>query len=153
MSRKRVARFSIDAEKYALAEDGSTLTLDHGTEGIFSFAVPNFSKALATLEVCTKDLRKTLGIDQQIVDRVTVDAKSLGPVFSGNDYSLDALWRRLQGIVGVLVFVGTNGRVPSCWNGVAPRPTSARSAGLRPATTGRHPRRDNSATTMRPVWP
>lgn len=113
-SGKRIMRFSIDAEKYALAEDGSTLTLDLGSEGMFSFAVPSFPKALATLEDCTKGLRQEFGIDQQIVDRVAVDAKPLSPLFSPNDYPRDALRQGEQGTVGVLAFVGTDGRVSGC---------------------------------------
>ena len=114
VSRKRVARFSIEAEKYTLAEDGSTLTLDLGAEGMFSFAVPNFAKALVTLEDCTKGLRKAFGIDQQVIDRVAVDAKSIGLVFMANDYPSDALRQGLQGTVGALAFVGTDGRVTGC---------------------------------------
>lgn len=114
VSRKRVARFSIDAEKYTLAEDGGTLSLDLGSEGIFSFAVPNLPKALETLEDCTKGLRKAFGIDQQIIDRVAVDAKSRGLVFKANDYPSDAIRQGLQGTVGALAFVGTDGRVTDC---------------------------------------
>ena len=114
VSKKRVARFAIDAEKYTLSEDGGTLTFDLGAEGMFSFAVPSLPKALATLEDCTKGLRKDFGIDQQIVDRVAVNAKSKGLVFSANDYPQDALRQGLQGTVGVLAFVGTDGRLSGC---------------------------------------
>ena len=114
VSHKRIARFSIDAEKYTLAEDGSTLTLDLGSEGMFSFTVPNFPKALETLEGCTKGLRKAFGIDQQVIDRVAVNAKSIGLVFTANDYPSDALRQGLQGTVGALAFVGTDGRVSGC---------------------------------------
>ena len=114
VSKRRVARFSVDAEKYALAEDGSTLTLNLGPEGIFSFAVPNMPKALETLEDCTKGLRKAFGIDQQVIDRVAVQPKSSGLTFQANDYPEDALRQGLQGTVGVMAFVGTDGRVTDC---------------------------------------
>lgn len=113
-SKRRVARFSIDAEKYVLAEDGGTLTLDLGPEGTFSFAVPHLPRALAKLEECTKGLRKELGIDQAVVDRVAIEAKSIGLTFKANDYPEDALRQGLQGTVGVLAFVGIDGRVTGC---------------------------------------
>ena len=113
-SKKRVARFAINAEEYTLAEDGSTLTLDLGSEGMFSFAVPNLPKALETLEGCTKGLRKELGIDQQVIDRVVVNAKMIGLTFKVSDYPSDAVRQGLQGTVGVLAFVGADGRVTGC---------------------------------------
>lgn len=87
---------------------------DLGSEGIFSFAVPNLPKALETLEECTKGLRKELGIDQQVIDRVAVEAKSTGLTFKADDYPRDALRQGLQGTVGVLGYVDTDGRLTGC---------------------------------------
>ena len=113
-SNKRVVRFGIDPDKYKLAEDGDTLTFDFGKEGNYSFPVPRLAKALLTLETCTKGLRKAYGIEQEVLDRIAIEPKSIGFIFRADDYPNDASRSGQQGEVAVLTFIEADGRVSEC---------------------------------------
>lgn len=113
-ANKRIVRFSVEPEKYKLTEDGATLSFDLGREGNYSFPVPSLPKALLTLEACSKSLRKAFGIDQQMLDRVTVEPKQIGFTFRTSDYPVDAARTGQQGDVAVLAFVESDGHVSEC---------------------------------------
>lgn len=113
-ANKRVVRFSVEPDKYKLAEDGDTLAFDLGREGSYSFPVPSLPKALKTLEVCSKGLRKAFGVEQETLDRMAVEPKAIGLTFRTDDYPLDASRAGQQGEVAVLAFVEADGHVSDC---------------------------------------
>jgi TonB family protein len=69
---------------------------------------------LGVLEECIKDLRKDYLIDQNILDRVAVEAKVIDLGFGTNDYPSEALRANAQADVGTLLWVGAKGRVSDC---------------------------------------
>ena len=110
----RIAHFSPEPEKYQLADSGGKLTVDLADEGKFAFLIPNLPKALQTLEVCIKGLRKDFGIDQTVLDRIVTNEKYVRLPIYTEDYPYAAYSKGLQGNVAVLAFVGVDGRLSGC---------------------------------------
>lgn len=114
VSGKRLARFIIDPDKYRLADTGSELIFHLGKEGKYRFAVPGFAKAKATLDLCTKNLRKEMGIDQAVLDRIVQKPKVENLGFKSEDYPLDAILKLQEGDTAVLAWSEIHGRVTGC---------------------------------------
>lgn len=116
-SNQRISRFTIDGESFRLRSNNTQLTIDMGKEGQPTFVVNGLPKALDKLEECTRGLRKGFGIDQQLLDRVTVPfalAMRTPTLFTWLDYPQGSLVRSEQGSVGALFYIETNGRVRDC---------------------------------------
>ncbi len=114
-ARQRIARFSIDGERYTLRDAAPVFAIDMGKEGSQAFAVSGLSKALDKLEECTRGLRAEFGIDQASIDlAVTKPIANKSLFFVVGDYPVEALRKEEQGLVAVLGFVTPEGRFGEC---------------------------------------
>ena len=116
-TNQRVSRFSIDGERFKLRNVGSVLAIDLEKDGMLAFAVTGLPKALDKLEECAKGLRGKFGIDQQMLDRATTQARPVKPLvsaFRSEDYPVETMKKSEQGTVGALFFINREGRAEDC---------------------------------------
>lgn len=113
---QRVSKFTIEESAFKLRESGSVLTIDMGLEGERTLTVVGFPKALDKLDECMRAVRKGLGVDQAELDSIRTPIRNadITGLFKPSDYPKASLRARQRGVVGVLFYVETDGRVKDC---------------------------------------
>lgn len=114
-AKSRILRVGSDEETLTLSALHDTLSIDAARESRHLFALAGIERARPALNTCLDKLRSMYSVTKaDLAPIMTEPQASVRKFFSSSDYPIEALRNNQSGIVGVLLWIETDGGVSTC---------------------------------------